>query len=110
MILSLPKSSEDLWNSFNSKTRNRIKKPLREGLSMEMGGVNILDSFYPIFAENMRDLGSPVHSKLWVKSILTFYKNRAVLAVVRLADGTPVAGGIVLGNGKKNVNPMGIIH
>lgn len=96
MILTLPETAEKLLASFKAKLRSQIKKPMRDGLTVEIGSIKLLDSFYPLFAENMHDLGSPVHSLQWIKSILQNYGNKAHLFLVRMPDKTPAAGGIIL--------------
>jgi len=96
MLLPLPGDSEKLLSSFKSKLRSQIKKPFKDGLSVQSGGLGLLKSFYPLFSENMRDLGSPVHSRAWVKQILSKFRNKAVLFIVRMPDQTPAAGGILL--------------
>lgn len=96
MVLELPDNSEVLIKSFKSKLRSQVKKPGKDGLSIEFGSIDILDEFYRLFAENMRDLGSPVHSAKWFESILTTFNRRAVLLLVRMPDQTPAAGGIIL--------------
>jgi len=96
MILSLPKTSEDLLTSFKSKLRSQIKKPIRDGLTIDHGGIELLNDFYPLFSENMRDLGSPVHSKKWFKNILELYNKNSRLFIVKMPDQTPAAGGILL--------------
>ena len=96
MLLDLPDSSEALMKSFKSKLRSQVKKPIRDHLTIESGGPGLLNDFYPVFAENMRDLGSPVHSKLWIESILTEFHARSRLFLVRMPEGTPAAGGIIL--------------
>jgi FemAB-related protein (PEP-CTERM system-associated) len=96
MLLNLPDKSEKLLATFKSKLRSQIKKPIRDGLTVKIGNTELLSSFYPLFAENMHDLGSPVHSLQWIESILQNYGNRAHLVLVRMPDKTPAAGGIIL--------------
>ncbi|WDP90780.1 MAG: peptidoglycan bridge formation glycyltransferase FemA/FemB family protein [Desulfobacter sp.] len=96
MILNLPDNSNILLSSFKAKLRSQIKKPLRDGLTIETSGVKLLKYFYPLFAENMHALGSPVHSKKWIESILKNYRNRAHLFIVRMPDKKPAAGGVLL--------------
>jgi FemAB-related protein (PEP-CTERM system-associated) len=96
MLLDLPDSSSSLLGSLKAKVRSQVKKPERDGLTSHIGGKEFLHEFYPLFAENMRDLGSPVHSRNWIKSILETYGNRAQLVLVRMPDQTPAAGGILL--------------
>ena len=96
MLLPLPGDSERLLSSFKSKLRSQIKKPFKDGLSVQSGGLELLNAFYPLFSENMRDLGSPVHSRAWIKQVLGKFRNKAVLFIVRMADQTPAVGGILL--------------
>ncbi len=96
MILKLPENSDKLLASLKAKVRSQAKKPVRDGLTVQADGQKLLCEFYTLFAENMRDLGSPVHSFKWFKNILKAYKNRSHLFLVRMPDKTPAAGGIIL--------------
>lgn len=96
MLLNLPDSSEKLLKSFKAKLRSQINKPIRDGLTFKIGGIELLDSFYPLFAENMHYLGSPVHSRKWIKLILRNFGNRAHLVLVYLPFKIPAAGGVIL--------------
>ena len=100
MILDLPASSEALLAGMKSKRRSQINKPLRDGLSCRLGGPELLEDFYPIFSENMRDLGSPVHSKKWFQAIVKAYGARSRVGLVLTRDGVPAGGGVILLNGK----------
>lgn len=94
--LTLNRSPDRLLASFKAKVRSQVKKPLRDGLTGELGGKELVRPFYRIFSENMRDLGSPVHSCDWILNIMTAFGNRAVIGLVRLPDGTPAAAGMIL--------------
>lgn len=96
MTLNLPENSDILLKSFKSKLRSQVRKPILEGLKAKIGGEELIDEFCPMFSENMRDLGSPVHSKKWLKSILSFIGKQARVGLVYLPDGSPAAGGIIL--------------
>ena len=96
MILILPNDSDKLLASLKAKVRSQIKKACKNGLSSVIGSVSLLDDFYTVFSENMRDLGSPVHSKKWIYAILKAYGNRAHISVVYMPDGQPAAAGIIL--------------
>jgi len=73
MLLELPASSDDLFKSYNSKLRSQIRRPQKEGMDSIIGGIELLDNFYNVFAINMRDLGSPVHSKNLFREILNHF-------------------------------------
>jgi len=96
MLLALPGNADKLLAGFRAKLRSQVRKPMRDGLKSVIGGKELIDDFYKIFVENMRDLGSPVHSKKWLWSVLNFYGPGARCGVVYMSDGTPAAGGIIL--------------
>lgn len=90
MILELPESSERLWKSFKSKLRSQIRRPEKEGLQAKFGGKELLDDFYRVFAVNMRDLGSPVHSKRMMERALIQFEETCRIVIVFL-DEKPIA-------------------
>lgn len=95
MVLELPDSKELLWKSFTSKLRSQIKRPQREETTTTIGGIELLDDFYRVYARNMRDLGSPLHSKALIKNILQKFPDNSWLVVIKL-NGRAVAGGFLL--------------
>ena len=100
MILDLPESSEDLRTGFKSKLRSQIRKAEKNDLRFEWAGLEKLDDFYSVFSINMRDLGSPVHSKKWIKEVLSSFGENARMGLVYKED-TPIGCGIILSCGKK---------
>ncbi len=105
MVLELPENSDTLLSSFRSKLRNKIKLPLRDGFNARIGAGEFLSDFYRIFAENMRDLGSPVHSRQWFKAIVDSFEDRVRIAVVYDSKGAPAAAGIILLHSNTVANP-----
>lgn len=96
MILELPDSSEVLLSGFKAKLRSQVKKPIRDGLTAQLGGLELVPGFYRVFCENMRDLGSPVHSRKWIESIVRYYGERVRVGLVFTSEGIPAAAGIIL--------------
>lgn len=105
MRMSLPGNSANLLSSFPAKLRSQIKKPQREGLTSAWGGEECLDSFYRVFAKNMRDLGSPTHSLAWFRAVLRGFADLAKVWIVHLPDGQPAAAGITLDQGQVTYVP-----
>ena len=95
MVLKLGQSSGHLWDNFKSKLRSQIRKAEKNGLQFIWGHKDQLSDFYQLFCHNMRDLGSPVHSKEWFQMILRHYDHNAKLGLVYY-DNKPVGGGIIL--------------
>jgi serine/alanine adding enzyme len=104
MLLKLPESSEALMKSFKSKLRSQVKKPLKEGLLSKIGGLELLDDFYKVFSINMRDLGSPLHSKKLIKHVLEEFSQKAMIVLV-YKDSEPLACSIIIGFNDTLENP-----
>lgn len=99
MLLDLPDSAEELLSGFKSKLRSQIKKAEKNGLTFQLSEDNIED-FYSVFTLNMRDLGSPVHSKKWFIEIIKEYKNSAKIGLV-YHENKAIGAGIILRVGNK---------
>lgn len=99
MLLPLPHSAEELWSGFKSKLRSQVCKAEKNGLFFKWGHISDINAFYDVFSQNMHELGSPVHSKKWIKTVLANYGEKAKMGLVFLKD-QPVGCGIVLLCGK----------
>lgn len=96
MILQLPADSPALLASMKAKVRSQVKKPQRDGLTAKLGQLELIPEFYTVFAENMRDLGSPVHSRRWIEAVVSAYGEHCRVAVVYTPQGEVAAAGIIL--------------
>jgi serine/alanine adding enzyme len=83
LSLSLPRDPGQLWAQLNAKVRNQIRKAERSRLSVEFGRADKLNDFYNIFAQNMRDLGSPVHARGFFQATLDAFGDKAFVVLVR---------------------------
>ena len=84
-----------MWKRLDAKVRNQVRKAMTSGLTPAWCGIEGLDDFYAVFAQNMRDLGSPVHAKRFFAAILEEFAGDARLLLVR--DGSQVvAGGVCM--------------
>jgi FemAB-related protein (PEP-CTERM system-associated) len=90
MWLELGTDDQALWRRLPSERRNRIRKAQRSGLCAAFPGPEGLDEFYSVFAHNMRDLGSPVHSPRLFEAVLRRLGPAARLVLVR--DGANAVG------------------
>jgi serine/alanine adding enzyme len=96
MRLDLPQRYEDLMKSFSPKLRSQVRRGEKEEMTVEVGGLNLLDEFYGVFARNMRDLGTPVYGKQFFREILHVFPKDAKICTVKY-NGEAVAGGFVYG-------------
>lgn len=96
MRLALPQDYETLLKAYPSKLRSQIRRAQKEGMDISIGGWELLESFYGVFARCMRDLGTPVYEKGFFQSIVDAFSKEVRLCVVSLR-GNPLAAGLVYG-------------
>ncbi len=95
-LLDLPGRSDELWSTIGPKVRNQVRKSQKSGLETTSEGSAALHDFYDVFRENMRELGSPVHSVRFLASVLEQFGDDARLYMTRDEEGAAVAGGIAI--------------
>jgi FemAB-related protein (PEP-CTERM system-associated) len=94
MILPLEPSAERIWTGLDRKVRNQVRKAEKSGLVVESGGRELLPAFYRVFAENMRDLGTPVYSRRLFDEVFAQYPESARVFCVQRDSRTTIAAGI----------------
>lgn len=99
MLLELPTSADELWSSFKSKLRSQIRKADKNGLRFEIANEKT-NLFYDVFSQNMRDLGSPVHSKKMIEEVIRQFGKQAKIGLVFKED-VPIGAGLTLRVGNK---------
>lgn len=105
MVLVLPANIDDLWQSFSSKLRAQIKRPQRENPETFIGREELLNAFYSVYSRNMRDLGSPAHSKNFIAQILRHFPDNSWLVVVKL-NQKPVGAALLMAHGETMEIPL----
>lgn len=88
--LELPPTFDQLAKQLGSKLRSQVKRAERENVRRRVGTTELLDDFYRIFAENMRDLGTPVYPRRFFEAILRRFESQCQLTVID-RDGEPAA-------------------
>lgn len=97
MLLPL---ADGMWDRFDRKVRNQIRKAEKSGLVAEEGDRRLLAEFYAVFARNMRDLGTPVYARRFFEEVLAAFPDRTRIVVVR-REGVAVAAGLVFRTGAR---------
>jgi serine/alanine adding enzyme len=91
VLLDLPKTKELLFKHFDQNLRRKIRKRQKIGVTVSFGHQE-LEPFFSVFAQNMRDLGTPTHSLTFFREIASQFPDDCWFACAYL-DGKPVAGG-----------------
>jgi serine/alanine adding enzyme len=103
MILELPSTFAELSKMLGSKLRSQAKRADREEPKVQIGSIELLDSFYAVFAQNMRDLGTPVYPKKFFAAILERFPRNTTLVVIT-SRGVPAAAAfLVIANGRAEI-------
>jgi len=94
--LQLPESVEELWKTtFKAKLRSQIRRPTKEGMTAR-SGPDQLDTFYAVFARNMRDLGTPVLPRRFFEALSVVFGDSVSFTAVYTAQGAPAAAACCL--------------
>lgn len=95
MVLPLQATAEAQFAALDRKLRNQVRKAEKSGLTVRAGGVELAAAFHQVLAENMRDLGSPVHGLRFFEEILRTFPSNARVFSVWLGE-LPIAASLVL--------------
>ena len=95
----LPASVCTLWGKLPDKVRNQVRKARRHGATVRVGGSELLADFYAVFAENMRDLGSPVHDPRLFARLVGDHSLEAAVVVIDLGGKAAAAAVVFIHNG-----------
>ncbi|NNE42693.1 MAG: FemAB family PEP-CTERM system-associated protein [Gemmatimonadetes bacterium] len=93
MSLSLEPGTEVLWKEIGAKVRNLVRKAEKNDLTVREGDpAKDLGRFYDVFAENMRDLGTPVYARRFFEEVFREFPDSLRLSVVESGSDLAAAG------------------
>jgi len=96
LVLPLEADTDKMWKSLDTKIRTKVRKSMTFGMTTEFGGENLLNEFYSVWSENMRDLGTPAYAPSFFREIVNAIPRNTHLCVVR-HEGLPVAVSFLIG-------------
>ncbi len=104
MVMELPESSEVLLANFKSKLRSQIRKAEKNGVVFRWAGRDGVNAFYSVFCQNMRNLGSPVHSRQWFQAVMNYFGENARIGLAEY-NGNCIGAGLILSTKEQTVIP-----
>lgn len=101
MVLPLMADTDELFKTFPAKLRSQIRRPEKSGARVEVADdERLLEPFYKVFSEHMRDLGTPVYPKklfelvmrssLRTKTFIVWYEGAAASCGMTIGFGNKV--------------------
>jgi FemAB-related protein (PEP-CTERM system-associated) len=74
------------------KRRNMVRKAIKLGLYATHG--DSVDEFFPVYAENVRDHGTPALPKAYFSKLMAAFGDDCEILTVRNAEGKPVSASL----------------
>jgi len=79
------------FSKIRPKQRTSIRAAQKRGLSWRTGGAELVDRFYPIYSESVRNLGTPVFPKRLFQILMEEHAGESVILLVE-SDGIAISG------------------
>lgn len=92
LLLDLSGGEQAVWKHLNKARQRQIRSARRAGLVASEHGPEALGEFHRIQAVNLRDLGSPVHSRAFFERVMDAFGEDARILLVRDGQRTIGAG------------------
>jgi len=91
LVLDLPEAIDELSERLGAKLRSQIRRANREQPEVAEGGVELVGEFYGVFAETMRDLGTPAYPRRFFELMFDRVGVDCRIVIVRLGGQTAAA-------------------
>jgi FemAB-related protein (PEP-CTERM system-associated) len=85
----IPDVLDDRMLSIPQKRRNMVRKAIKLGLYATHG--DSVDDFFPVFAENARNHGTPVLSKRYFRRLVQTFGEDCEILSIRSSEGRPLS-------------------
>jgi len=86
---TLKSSPEEILLDIPRKQRAVVRKSFKNNLTCEWG--RNVEEFYPLYAESVRNLGTPVFPKKLFTAFLAVFKDDVDIQIIRTPEGQAVA-------------------
>lgn len=103
-LLDLTSTPDEMLKKFSSDHRNHVRKSLKKGFSMRFGHLDLLDDIYEALARSMHELGSPYHTKDYLRSMAQHLGDTLEFAVMYDPQGKIAGGGVFIYQGDTMFN------
>ena len=93
VVLDLPAGGPDaLFSSFKGKLRSQVRRPQKDGVTVRFGPDQVAP-FFAVFAQHMRDLGTPVQPRALFEALAAEFGQDAWFGCAWLG-ARPIACGL----------------
>ncbi len=82
MTLDLNPDPDVLFKKFTSAHRQDIRGGYKKGLTVKIGGRELLGDFYAVLSESWRDMGTPIYARRYLDLVAATFPEFSRLCVV----------------------------
>ena len=98
-FVDLPTDPEAILKTFSSDHRNHIRKSTKKGFGIRFGHLDLLDDIFEALALSMHELGSPYHTKTYLRKMAEYLGNTVEFVVLYDSQGKVAGGGVFVYQG-----------
>ncbi|WKZ47454.1 MAG: GNAT family N-acetyltransferase [Anaerolineales bacterium] len=103
-LIDLPSNPEDLMNTFGHQHRKHTRQSLRKGFKVQFGRHELLDETYEALARSMHELGSPYHSKEYLRKMASLLGENLEFVVIKDVEEDLVGSAVLVYHGDTATN------
>ena len=103
-LIDLPPNPEDLMQTFGRQHRKHTRQSLRKGFKVTFGHLELLDETYEVLTQSMHELGSPYHSKKYLRTMASLLGENLEFVVIKDAKDSLVGGAVLAYHGDTATN------
>jgi len=103
-LIDLPSNPEDLMQGFGHQHRKHTRQSFRKGFKVRFGRLELLNETYEALARSMHELGSPYHSKNYLKTMASLLGENLEFVVIRDAKDSLVGSAVLVYHGATATN------
>lgn len=103
-LADLAPDPETLLGSYSSDHRNHVRKSLKKGFAVKFGHLDLLDDAYEGLARAMHELGSPYHSKDYLRTMADSLGEALEFAVLYGPKAKIAGAGVFIAHGSSITN------
>jgi FemAB-related protein (PEP-CTERM system-associated) len=103
-LLDLPSNPEELMKDFGRQHRKHTRQSLRKGFKVRFGHLELLDEAYEVLARSMHELGSPYHSKKYLRRMASLLGDTLEFVVINDTKDSLVGSAVLAYHGTTGTN------
>jgi FemAB-related protein (PEP-CTERM system-associated) len=103
-LIDLASDPNQLMSAYSSDHRNHIRKSLKKGFAIRFGHLDLLDDAYEGIACSMHELGSPYHTKSYLRTMAQALGETLEFVVAYGNEGDIAGAGVFISQGDRVTN------